>query len=367
MADNLKSIVDFKNEVLDPDGGPESVLVVNHNDLEDRIIKTLGRYTGFPFLAKRDVPVDSVIPTGSFYWGINSMNSTTEFTITISGKTIDGNGFLPVFNVLKADDIVKYKDFEGRAAIFKIISKASLTDSGSNPYYTLNVVGYTDNPNYTFSINEQQPTFIEFLIKSASGQNLQQTLENGSQGILINDGTNSSVNPLIAVYSSDMTKGSAITIYRDFVQLQSASPLFTGTNTLFVGQTEVVLELDGQRRFSVDESNTEFHNKPASYFDEETLRPLMVSDKFIPSVGKVKEIINESIVAGIFSIFVKGFQGGVPNEGGVIEKNDICKTFQPTSDIPDAGYFGFYQYNGVGDDQDISNYTPVTTNYVNVT
>lgn len=74
------------------------------------------------------------------------------------------------------------------------------------------------------------------------------------------------------------------------------------------------------------------------------------------------------VVANKIVLFAKGFAGGSENIASSIEKNDICVAFLNTNpDFPTAGTFGFFQYGGSGDDQDISNYVPVDSTAVNIT
>jgi hypothetical protein len=162
MADNLKDLKAFKDQVLDTEGGPESVTVVNHNDLEDRIISQLGRYTGFPFVAKKVFP-SGVMATGAFYWGNNSMNTETPFSVKFSSKTADGTNLSSVLSIVQIGAILKTKDFVGRAGIFEITSIDTFTDTASNLCFDLNITGNADNPNYTFGDSESEPIFLEFI------------------------------------------------------------------------------------------------------------------------------------------------------------------------------------------------------------
>lgn len=131
------------------------------------------------------------------------------------------------------------------------------------------------------------------------GQNLQQTLEIGSQGILTNNATNATVNPLIAVYNSAFTRGSAVNIYRDNAQLQSVSP--AGSSAVFVGGNVISNEINDLARLKFTDTETTFYLNVAKYFDESTLRPFMVGAA-IPSVTKVQEMINSSPTTGVQSV-----------------------------------------------------------------
>lgn len=170
--DNLKELLIFKNEVLDPDTPPnsEAVLVVNHNELEQRIIEMLGRYTGFPFVSAREAP-EGVIPVGMFYWNVNPMNEEDQFEITLSGKTIDGNRIGHIIGLVGAGDKIHFKDFVGRSALLEIISYSSDVDMGGNEFWKISVKGFPDSPNYIYSKDEVEPVMIEFLTKSGSGSN----------------------------------------------------------------------------------------------------------------------------------------------------------------------------------------------------
>lgn len=159
--DNLKAIVQYKNEVIDPDGGPQSILAVDHNNLEDQIIKQLGRYTGLTFISGVNVPV-GVVPLGYLYWGGNALNNTASFVLTTSGKTIDGTPMGTMLSTLTAGSIIKFKDFVGRTAIFEFVSYATLADTEANPYYTITMKGFAENPNYTYAGADLEPAIIEF-------------------------------------------------------------------------------------------------------------------------------------------------------------------------------------------------------------
>lgn len=79
---------------------------------------------------------------------------------------------------------------------------------------------------------------------------------------------------------------------------------------------------------------------------------------------------SEAIPASDFRLAFKGYQGGVANTGEwpTIELNDACWSFRSTSDIPDAGEVGLFQYvDAEKDDQDPTAYIPLLTTAVNVT
>lgn len=167
--DNLKELQDRKDEVLDPNTPPGSgaVLVAEHNELEGEIITKLGRYTGYPFQAVNMAP-EGIIPVGNFYWNGSAMNNTSEFQITLSGKTVDGNNIEHALILCMPGDKIKYKDFVGRSSILEIVSKTKLQDGGGTDYWQIIVKGFTDNPNYTFQLNESYPCIIDFIKQSSS-------------------------------------------------------------------------------------------------------------------------------------------------------------------------------------------------------
>jgi len=163
--DNFKITEDRINNEIDGNGLPGSVLAQNHNEILKEILSKVGKYTGFPFKAKK---IETIIPTGTFSWGGNSMDTTTNFDIKISKLTSDLNDIGKVLEILGAGTIIHFKDYIGRSAFFEFISFATGQDGSSNDFYTITLKGFADNPTYTFQDTEEQICVLDFYPKASS-------------------------------------------------------------------------------------------------------------------------------------------------------------------------------------------------------
>lgn len=168
MADNLKQLIGRVNEVFDNTKGPNWVKVLDHNDIEQQIIKKTGKNTGFPFLASAN-GIDGTVPIGTISWNGNLMNNTDLFTFTLSEKTLDFNKIEEYLKLLAIGSLIHFKDFVGRSVILKYHSYVKTTDSGGNNILNVSVNGVVDNINYAYQSNEYETCIIEFFNNGNSG------------------------------------------------------------------------------------------------------------------------------------------------------------------------------------------------------
>jgi len=166
--DNLYQLKEEKNAVHDPSGGVQSITVEEVNQYEENKLNKLGRYTGFPFIGKRSPETEGVILPGSLYWEGNAMNNEDPFVLRFSQLTQDGNSFMRIIGQTATGDMLKIKDFAGRATILTIISKEQLNDENDNPYQAVTVFGYAENTDYVYSADDAVPCMVEIITKSAS-------------------------------------------------------------------------------------------------------------------------------------------------------------------------------------------------------
>lgn len=160
MADDLIQLEQDVDTAIPIGGGTASVKTVKHNPLEKKIIKTLGRNTGLPFTAKRS-PVGGVIEVGCLYWNGNAMNkSNPTFSITVSGRTMDGNNTARVLELI-VSGVIHFKDYKGRSVFLKYLGASPGTDTAGNDYFEVYVQGYAENTNYSYQPGDEVLCFVE--------------------------------------------------------------------------------------------------------------------------------------------------------------------------------------------------------------
>ncbi|QHB40985.1 hypothetical protein HWC99_gp54 [Flavobacterium phage vB_FspS_tant8-1] len=157
--DNLKLIEQDIDVFIDPNGAPGSILAVNNQAIFKAILEKVGKYTGSPFIAKRNLTLFS---PGDFSWNGNAMNNETEFIISISKKTTDLNDVGLILDTLIKNDLIQFKDFNGRSIFLTYFSHTQMTDGNGAFYYDIAVTGFSNNINYTYQVNESQIAVISF-------------------------------------------------------------------------------------------------------------------------------------------------------------------------------------------------------------
>ena len=148
--DDLKTLIQQIDSAINPSALPGGILAANHNAVLQAILSTVGRYTGFAFVAKDT----GQAPQGSLLWNGNAMNNTSPFTLTISQKTTDGNDLGALLGNATSGDIIRFKDFEGRSALLTFASYVSSDDGSGNNTYNITVQGVVDNPSFTYTTEE---------------------------------------------------------------------------------------------------------------------------------------------------------------------------------------------------------------------
>lgn len=162
MADNFDQFEQSAEQILDNTRGPGAILAEEHKSLLFELSQKAGKYTGLAFKARKE-PIAGVVPVGTFFWNSNALNTTTDFTVTFSGKTADLNDPGLVLNKLQNGDIIHFKDYAGRSAYFIFKSVAAGTDSGGAVKYDVVLAGVADNSNYIYQAADDQIAVIEFL------------------------------------------------------------------------------------------------------------------------------------------------------------------------------------------------------------
>ncbi len=164
MADDLKVIDTQIDTAINPAALPGQILALSHNSLLHALLATVGKFAGYPFTAKDTTPA----PQGSLLWNGNAMDKLTAFTLTVSELTADGNDFGDVLSNAVNGDIIKFKDFEGRAALLTYLSHVASDDGQGNNTYDLSVTGFVENPSFTYTI-EENICILEILPGGGSG------------------------------------------------------------------------------------------------------------------------------------------------------------------------------------------------------
>lgn len=163
--DDLRVVISDINSAIPIGGGVASVKTINHNPLEKEIVRKVGKYTGFQFLAERS-PVDGIIELGKLYWNGSAMNKNDEsFTVSVSEKTADGDNIGNILELITEGSILHFKDFAGRSSILRFYSYEEKTDTEDKTYFDLYVIGMIDSQNYAYQPDESEVGIIEFIVK----------------------------------------------------------------------------------------------------------------------------------------------------------------------------------------------------------
>lgn len=162
MADNLKLVEERIDVEIDPTGAPGSILAENHNGIEKEILRKTGKYTGSPFVAKKE---STLFPSGTLSWNGNAMNNISNFLITTSKLTSDLTDFGNLLSTMAIGDLIQFKDYSGRTVFLEFQSYVSSVDGSMNPIYEITVKGFADNLNYVYQVNESSVAVLSFIKK----------------------------------------------------------------------------------------------------------------------------------------------------------------------------------------------------------
>lgn len=157
--DNLKQIEQLVDQYIDPNGDPGSVLAENHNAILKDVLSKLGKYTGVPYLAHRNL---NDFTTGRMSWNNNPLN-LTEGTITFAKLSADLNDLERILKSYISGDLIKFKDYNGRAVLLEFQSYSTGEDMLGNPLYNVVVKGFPENLNYLYQVNEKQIAVFDFI------------------------------------------------------------------------------------------------------------------------------------------------------------------------------------------------------------
>lgn len=167
--DNLKELRDSIDTVVPINGGIASVKTINDNPSRKLAIEKLGRYTGFPFISKRS-PIDGIVPSGTLFWNGNAMNKGELFDIYIAINTQDGNQIQNVVETLNEGSLIHFKDFVGRSALLEFKSFVREV-SGAIDYLIITVKGNTEDIDYAYQIDDEEPCMVEFISNAKNAGN----------------------------------------------------------------------------------------------------------------------------------------------------------------------------------------------------
>jgi len=160
--DNLKELTQNVDTVIPLNGGVASVQTENHNPLEKEIIGKVGKYTGFPFMAKR-AEANNLVSPGALILGTIPLNNDGDFELKFSETTLDGNKFERILNLLKEGAIMHLKDFTGKAFLLGYKSFIENQDTNGNVFYSIYFSGFAENSNYVYQPGEENICFVEFI------------------------------------------------------------------------------------------------------------------------------------------------------------------------------------------------------------
>ena len=160
--DNLQQLVDLIDQDIDPNGSTGSILAANHNNILKDVINKVGKWNGSFFIAHRSL---TNITSGKLSFQSNALNNTSQFTIKVAKLSADLIDIGAILNILSEGSILKFKDFEGRTALFEFVSYSSGVDGNSNNIYNVVVKGFSFNPNYTYQSGEFKLAVLDFVNK----------------------------------------------------------------------------------------------------------------------------------------------------------------------------------------------------------
>jgi len=161
MADNFKQLKSNLDQAIDPAAAVGAILAQDHNNVFTEFINKSGKYTGAPFLSKKEA-INGIVPTGTLVWNNNAFNNTNDFVITVAKKTLDTNDIGRILDTLGEGALIHFKDFVGRSTYLQYKSHLADTDAVDGDVYNIIVTGFADNPNYAYQPNESELCIISF-------------------------------------------------------------------------------------------------------------------------------------------------------------------------------------------------------------
>lgn len=161
MADNLSAIASRINQDIDPNGAPESITALNHNEILQQMLRASGKYTGLPFAIRTNF--QGVVADGDFFF---SGAFNTNNTAMVSGKTVDGTAIEEVLGQFFIGGIIHLKDFIGRSVFFSVSSITEAVDDNGAQMFILELTPFVSNTNYAYQTSEVQIGIIELLQNS---------------------------------------------------------------------------------------------------------------------------------------------------------------------------------------------------------
>lgn len=134
------------------------------------------------------------------------------------------------------------------------------------------------------------------MIGAVGTPTLQQVLEEGSIAVLTAAGTGIPIT--LASLVTATTKGASLYVDGEGATLSSSDG--AGTSVIMgASGGSARIEVNEENVFTVSATSSVFNVFPAEYNNENSLRLLMNDPKFIPSMGKVQEMINDSIAGDL--------------------------------------------------------------------
>lgn len=161
--DNLSQIGQLVDQYIDPNGTAGSILAQNHNTILKEVLNKLGKYTGIPYLAHKSI---TEFTPGKMSWNGNALNVQTVFDITFSKLSADLNDLGRILKFMVNGDIIKFKDFVGRAVLLEFQSYAESTDTNGNDIYNVQVKGFPENLSYIYQSTETQIAVFDLWMRA---------------------------------------------------------------------------------------------------------------------------------------------------------------------------------------------------------
>lgn len=154
--DDLKTIQNLIDDYIDPQGAPGSVLAENHNQILSRIVDSVGKYCGVPYLANKTL---TGYPPGTMSWNNNALNNTETFTTTFAKLSTDLNDLEHILKRMEIGGLVHFKDYVGRSAYFEF---QGYTPKTSPDIYDVLLKAVPENTSYAYQTGEVLFCVFEF-------------------------------------------------------------------------------------------------------------------------------------------------------------------------------------------------------------
>lgn len=165
MADNLEQLKQDVETFIDPNGAPQSIKALNHQNLLKEVLSKTGKYVGASYVAQKEIVGE--LSNGQFSFEGNDLNPSTEVTFAFAQLNADNLDLMPTLQRLVKGSIIFFKDYTGKAAQFRFLSYVF---DNTRKAYLVTVENFDGNPEYTYQDDESQICIFSFVSRSSNFQ-----------------------------------------------------------------------------------------------------------------------------------------------------------------------------------------------------